>query len=189
MTLLLVNILSVNNFQLEMLIEHSPIDQDPDYVHFLLGRDDSSEVIIYRLPMKLRHREAFVVRMCKKDTIEAFKASKDLSTLDENCVDDSYNSVAIIDYLNKMNHQNPANNVYKICNYGFAYQEAERSYIQSNVKSLEENIHHEKEKGLFYVEPKQFYLLVEETQHFNYRKEFLDKNEFKCVMKFRTTQK
>lgn len=92
----------------------------------------------------------------------------------------------IVDFLNKMNHQNPASNVYKICNFGMAFAEAERSYLKSSEKHLEENITHEKESSLFYREPKMYYMLYEESTRFNYREEFLTIDDFKCTVKFRT---
>ena len=125
--------------------------------------------------------------MSKKHNRE-FQRKKDLKIIDKNCSYDSYNTYFISDYENKIFHDTPVYNIYKICNIPLAYPEAERSLLKSDINFFKEKKEHQ-DKGLFYTNSDFVYMLYEESIKFDYRKKGREESDFRCKVDFKVKNK
>lgn len=170
-----------------------------DYLHLFLDNSENSEKLVYRLPVDLKNKEVFKIKICKKGTVEILKQKNseqedvlnynyEIDTiLNENCLFDEFNTISIIDYKKKLFlEQNPIFNLYKICDYGFSFQEAERSFTLSSIKEIQYRDILKKE-DLYYINLDKIVELVKEAEKEDFR-EIADKNpKSRCNLEFNQT--
>ena len=174
-----------------------------DYLHLFLDDKKNEEFdfknkkLIFELPVDLKNKEVFKIKICKKGTVSKLKLKNedeeviDLNfeideILDENCLFDEFNTLSIIDYKKKLFlEQNPIFNLYKICDFGFSFQEAEKSFILAKGNEIKNSLEMKNHEDLYYTNLDKIIELVKEAEKEDFRKLADSEKKSRCNIEFK----
>ena len=195
---LIISLVLIQKYQtstkVSFYIDRTYTPEKKDYLSLFIKND--SKAILYELPT-LRNKEVFELRICQKGTIQKIKEipksdeQKNLieNKLNENCLYDSFNTISVVDFgLENLVEQVPIYNIYKVCNFGFQFPEAERSflYLSNNQMRFIKNISESdrKKNDLFYYGMDQIMNINDKIMDKDYRKTLQKDEKNRCEMDF-----
>ena len=107
--------------------------------------------------------------------------------LKKNCLGDIYNTSVLVDYtLSLPLEQIQIYNIYKICHFGYRFQEGERSFLDASNSEIQfsHRLNELKRDNFYYFNIDEIIEIFEEAEVKNFR-EYLEKNESsRCILEF-----
>ena len=112
--------------------------------------------------------------------------------LNKNCLGDIYNTSVLIDYtLSLPLEQIQIYNIYKLCHFGYRFQEGERSFLDASVSEIQYKhrlrfvkSNKQKRDNFYYFNIGEIIEIFEEAETKNFR-EYLEKNESsRCILEY-----
>ena len=168
-----------------------------DYLHLFLHENPNhkGQKLVYEIPHRFRNKEVFKLKICNKGTKKKLRDIEDTSNLkvtndilEKNCLHDTFNTRSMIDYEQRiLLEQIPVYNLYKLCNFGFAYFEAEKSFLFTSRYTLitKKLISHNEEK-LYYVDTTAVGKIFNEGYKKNFREKGYNTNvNNRCINEFK----
>lgn len=194
--LLLFTILHLTSpAKISYYIDRQTTLQGKDYLHLFLHKNPNSQKkkLVYEIPHKFRNKEVFKLKICNKGTKNQLEEIEDLSNVEktnkiinDNCLHDQFNTRSMIDYEQRiLVEQIPVYNLYKLCNFGFSYAEAEKSFLFTSRYTLitKKRISHNESK-LYYVDTQSVGKIFNEGFKKKFRDKYDEDFENRCINEF-----